>query len=66
MRTTFYVDFSSIVCLFAAAGLFGLSPWFGGERERERVLKENPIFQYFFFPTNLCFDSCDFLGDLLP
>jgi hypothetical protein len=36
------------------------------ERERERVLKENPIFQYFFFPTNLCFDSCDFLGDLLP
>jgi hypothetical protein len=48
MRTTFSVDFSSIVCLCAAPGLLdGLSPWFG-ERERE-FLRKIPFFSTFSF-----------------
>jgi hypothetical protein len=60
MRTTFSVDFSLIVCLFAAAGLFdGLSPWFVGERE---FLRKIPFFSTFSFQQTLCFDSCGFVG----
>jgi hypothetical protein len=42
---------SLFVCLFAAAWLFdGLSPWFGGEREREReFLGKIPFFSTFSF-----------------